>query len=65
VLEEDRDRAARSSPKDSFSEHGIQGPVDATSPRPDGTTRVVEAMGHKPDDDPAVEGVVVTTRDIT
>ncbi|MEP6623558.1 MAG: EAL domain-containing protein, partial [Acidimicrobiia bacterium] len=48
-----------------FSEPGIQGPVTLRILRPDGTTRVVEAMGHNRLDDPAVEGVVVTTRDIS
>ncbi len=64
VLEEDRDRAAEIVAK-AFSEPGIQGPVALRILRPDGTTRVVEAMGHNRLDDPAVEGVVVTTRDIS
>lgn len=64
VVEEDRDRAAEIVGQ-AFSEPGIHGPIALRVHAADGEIRVVEAMGHNRLDDPEVEGVVVTTRDIT
>lgn len=64
VVEEDRDRAAEIVGR-AFTEPGIQGPIALRVHAADGEIRVVEAMGHNRLDDPQVEGIVVTTRDIT
>ena len=64
VVEEDRDRVAEVVAK-AFSEPGIQGPITLRVRAADGEILVVEALGHNRLDDPEVQGVVVTTRDIT
>jgi PAS domain S-box/diguanylate cyclase (GGDEF) domain len=64
IVEEDRERASDVVAR-AFSEPGIQGPIALRVHAADGQIRVVEAMGHNRLDDPEVEGVVVTTRDIT
>ncbi len=64
VIEEDRDRIAEVVAA-AFSEPGIHGPVKLRVEAADGEIRVVEAMGHNRLDDPNIEGVVVTSRDIT
>ncbi len=64
VFDEDRERTAEIVGR-AFSEPGIQGPITLRVHAADGGFRVVEALGHNRLDDPDVEGVVVTTRDIT
>ena len=64
VVEEDRERAAEIVGR-AFTEPGIQGPIALRVHAAGGEIRVVEAMGHNRLDDPQVEGIVVTTRDIT
>jgi diguanylate cyclase (GGDEF)-like protein/PAS domain S-box-containing protein len=64
VVDEDRERAAEIVGR-AFSEPGIQGPITLRVHAANGAVRVVEALGHNRLDDPEVEGIVVTTRDIT
>ncbi len=64
VFDEDRERTTDILAR-AFSEPGIQGPITLRVHAADGGFRVVEALGHNRLDDPEVEGVVVTTRDIT
>lgn len=64
VVEEDRERAA-AIVGSAFSEPGIHGPIKLRVRGAAGEVRVVEAMGHNRLDDPDIEGVVVTARDIT
>ncbi len=64
IVEEDRERAAEIIGR-AFSEPGIQGPISLRVYASDGRIRVVEALGHNRLDDPEVEGIVVTARDIT
>ncbi len=64
VIEEDRERVAEVVAR-AFSEPGIQGPVSLRVEAADGGIRWIEALGHNRLDDPDVEGVVVTARDIT
>ncbi len=64
VVEEDRDRVAETVAR-AFSEPGIQGPVTLRVRAAGDQIRVIEALGHNRLDDPDVEGIVVTARDIT
>jgi diguanylate cyclase (GGDEF)-like protein/PAS domain S-box-containing protein len=64
VVEDDRARAADIVGR-AFTEPGIQGPISLRVHAANGAVRVVEALGHNRLDDPEVEGIVVTTRDIT
>jgi diguanylate cyclase (GGDEF)-like protein/PAS domain S-box-containing protein len=64
VVDEDRERAAEVVGR-AFSEPGIQGPISLRVHAANGAVRVVEALGHNRLDDPEVEGIVITTRDIT
>ena len=64
VVEEDRERAAEIVGR-AFTEPGIQGPIALRVHAANGAVRVVEALGHNRLDDPEVEGIVITTRDIT
>ena len=64
VVEADRERTAEIVGR-AFSEPGIHGPISLRVHAADGEIRVVEALGHNRLDDPDVEGVVVTARDIT
>ena len=64
VVEEDRDRAAEIVAR-AFAEPGIQGPIVLRVHAGNGEVRIVEALGHNRLDDPEVEGIVITTRDIT
>jgi diguanylate cyclase (GGDEF)-like protein/PAS domain S-box-containing protein len=49
----------------SFTEPGVQGPIQLRLRHADGTWRYVEAFGHNLTDNPAVGGVVVSARDVT
>jgi len=64
VVDEDRERAAEIVGR-AFAEPGIQGPIALRVHAANGAVRVVEALGHNRLDDPEVEGIVITTRDIT
>ncbi len=64
VVEEDRDRVAETVAR-AFSEPGIQGPITLRVRAAGDRIRVIEALGHNRLDDPDVEGIVVTARDIT
>ena len=64
VVEEDRERASEVVGR-AFTEPGIQGPIALRVRAANGVVRVVEALGHNRLDDPEVEGIVITTRDIT
>ncbi len=64
VLEPDRDRVAEVIAR-AFAEPGVHGPVTLRMEDAEGRIRHVEALGHNRLDDPDVEGVVVTARDIT
>jgi diguanylate cyclase (GGDEF)-like protein/PAS domain S-box-containing protein len=64
VVEDDRERAAEVVGR-AFTEPGIQGPIALRIQAANGAIRVVEALGHNRLDDPEVEGIVITTRDIT
>jgi diguanylate cyclase (GGDEF)-like protein/PAS domain S-box-containing protein len=64
VLEADRDRVAEVIAQ-AFTEPGVHGPVTLRVEDSEGRVRTLEALGHNRLDDPDVEGVVVTARDIT
>ena len=64
VVDEDRERTAEIVGR-AFTEPGIQGPIALRVHAANGAVRVVEALGHNRLDDPEVEGIVITTRDIT
>ncbi|MBK5287037.1 MAG: EAL domain-containing protein [Acidimicrobiia bacterium] len=64
VIEADRERA-EAIVAESFAGPGIHGPVKLRIRGVEGEIRVIEAMGHNRLDDPQIEGVVVTARDIT
>ncbi len=64
VVEEDREHVAATVAR-AFTDPGIQGPIPVRILAADGAIRVVEAMGHNRLDDPDVEGVVITVRDVS
>ena len=64
IVEEDRARFADIISR-AYTEPGIQGPTVLRVHGSGGAIHVVEAMGHNRLDDPDIEGVVVTTRDVT
>ena len=64
VLEPDRERVAEVVAR-AFTEPGVHGPVTLRIADSEGRIRTLEALGHNRLDDPDVEGVVVTARDIT
>ncbi|MGZ6908793.1 MAG: PAS domain S-box protein [Acidimicrobiia bacterium] len=64
VLEPDRERVAEVVAR-AFVEPGVHGPITLRVQNSNGEIRTLEALGHNRLDDPNVEGVVVTARDIT